>query len=136
MRKVPNSISHLWPDAWLLVSIKLASHEAAASLAAIIGAADAIQHAIPEFAEMDGALARLVAAGLVSRGSGTFELTPDGAELVPSKAVSWIKQQEIVAQALGVTPWTPEYRPAISTRGALPGQITQMEFDEAVKHLK
>jgi hypothetical protein len=72
------TINHQWCDAWLLVAVTLAAGKAPASLKEIVAAADAVQHAIPEFPEVDGGLARLFAADLLERGPRGFALTARG----------------------------------------------------------
>jgi hypothetical protein len=72
-------------DAWLL-----AAHAApkpageGATLAAVIGTADMINHAIPGAGEVEVAIQRLLGAGLISVDSATerFKLTVAGEQLV------------------------------------------------------
>ncbi len=52
-------------DAWILAAVALASERDGATLAEVIGAADAIARAIPTADELAGALSRLVGSGLV-----------------------------------------------------------------------
>ena len=68
-------------DAWIFVSIGDAKGlNGWAPLRDVIGAADSRNHAIPSIAELEGAVSRLVAAGLVeSRGTET-RLTAAGAK--------------------------------------------------------
>lgn len=63
-----SKVRHHWTDAWLLIAASLASADAQPSLRALITAADAIQHAVPAFDEVDGGLARLCATGPLQRG--------------------------------------------------------------------
>ena len=56
----------VWSDAWVLWSIAAGSTELT-SLQQLISAADYLNHAVPTYAELAGALGRLVAAGCVER---------------------------------------------------------------------
>jgi hypothetical protein len=53
-------------DGWILMSLLLVHSEEGPSLTAIIGAADATNHAIPTTGELSRALTRLVNTGVVS----------------------------------------------------------------------
>jgi hypothetical protein len=82
-----------WSDAWIFVSLVIASgagrHRRAASsrrpegvrLADVLGTADHLKQAIPERQEVEEAVRRLVGAGLVSVSDGWFRITPDGERL-------------------------------------------------------
>ena len=70
----------LWSDAWLLEAIVVASSSGKGSLTEIIGAADAINHAILCDDEIHGGLVRLVAGGFIDDDQGRFRPTA----LVPS----------------------------------------------------
>lgn len=56
----------VWADAWVLWSIAAGSAEIV-GLRKMIGAADYINHAVPTYDDLDGALGRLHAAGCVER---------------------------------------------------------------------
>ncbi|WP_327029111.1 hypothetical protein OG989_29400 [Micromonospora sp. NBC_01740] len=82
-----------WTDAWIFVSVVIASgagrhRRAAASrrpegvrLADVISTADHLNQAIPERHEVEAAVRRLVGAGLVSVTDGWFRITTDGERL-------------------------------------------------------
>jgi hypothetical protein len=82
-----------WSDAWIFVSLVIASgagrHRRAASsrrpegvrLADVLSTADHLNRAIPERHEVEHAVRRLVGAGLVSVTDGWFRITPDGERL-------------------------------------------------------
>ncbi|MFI7574231.1 hypothetical protein [Micromonospora sp. NPDC049497] len=82
-----------WSDAWIFVSLVIASgagrHRRAASsrrpegvrLADVLSTADHLNQAIPERHEVEHAVRRLVGAGLVSVSDGWFRITPDGERL-------------------------------------------------------
>ena len=59
-----------WSDAWLLLAVGLAANTGSTTLAAVIAAADNIQHAIMTKSELDGGVERLARGGLL-------ELKPD-----------------------------------------------------------
>ena|SRR5437899_9799105 len=69
-------MSFLWSDAWLLQAIALASREGPASLAAVIAAADAVNHALPLVDELHGGFSRLTECGYVGEVAGRFSLGP------------------------------------------------------------
>ncbi|MFG1777349.1 hypothetical protein ACGFIR_23335 [Micromonospora sp. NPDC049051] len=82
-----------WSDAWIFVSVVIASgagrHRRAASsrrpegvrLADVLSTADHLNQAIPERHEVEAAVRRLVGAGLVSVTDGWFRITADGERL-------------------------------------------------------
>ncbi|MFY1595176.1 hypothetical protein [Micromonospora sp. WMMD737] len=82
-----------WTDAWIFVSVVIASgagrHRRAASsrrpegvrLADVLSTADHLNQAIPERHEVEAAVRRLVGAGLVSVTDGWFRITSDGERL-------------------------------------------------------
>ncbi|MFF5172121.1 hypothetical protein ACFY3U_05745 [Micromonospora sp. NPDC000089] len=82
-----------WADAWIFVSLVIASgagrHRRAADtrrpegvrLADVISTADHLNQAIPERDEVESAVRRLAGAGLISVTDGWFRITPDGERL-------------------------------------------------------
>jgi len=88
----------LWSDSWLLEAIVLASSSGSASLTEIIGAADAINHAILCDDEIHGGLVRLVASGFIDDDNGTFR--PTG--LVPAN----LSRREGYRKLLGAEEWS------------------------------
>ena len=85
-----------WPsaDTWLLLSVhdsrKWRLWTRWVSLRAIVGTADAINHAIPTEDEFDGAARRLSAAGLLAVDGDRLSLTPSGRKLMRDvRAKSW-----------------------------------------------
>jgi hypothetical protein len=70
-------------DAVVLAVARLSgTPEAPAGLPELIANADAVFHLIPSAAELEGALSRLVGAGLVSVGEQGISVEPFGRELV------------------------------------------------------
>ena len=65
----------LWSDAWLLQAVALAARQAPATLAEVIGAADAVQHALLTDDELHGGLVRLTGGGFVEEVDHRFRLT-------------------------------------------------------------
>ncbi|SCL37377.1 hypothetical protein GA0070624_5851 [Micromonospora rhizosphaerae] len=82
-----------WTDAWIFVSLVIASgagrHRRSPStrrpegvrLADVLSTADHLNQSIPERHEVEGAVRRLVGAGLVSVSDGWFRITPEGERL-------------------------------------------------------
>lgn len=66
---------HNWSDAWLLLSIILASECGTATLDQIIRAGDGINFAIFDPEEIDSGLARLTASECVKEKNGVFSAT-------------------------------------------------------------
>jgi hypothetical protein len=103
-------MTFLWSDAWLFQAIALASRQGPASLGAILGAADAVNHALPTDDEWHGALSRLTAEGMVQEVDGRFQLTAKvPPTVVDAIAVdSWSAGRDAAAAFLGAEPWSPE----------------------------
>jgi hypothetical protein len=103
-------VAFLWSDGWLLQAIALAAKDEAATLAAVIGAADAIQHAIPTSVELHGGLHRLTMAGYVEEVTGRFRL----GRLMPPEVAQTMRRapldegSKIAALYLRAEPWRPE----------------------------
>ncbi|HEX2696171.1 MAG TPA: hypothetical protein VHM28_00590 [Anaerolineales bacterium] len=65
-------------DAWIFLSIM---NTKGVDLRTVIATADYINHAIPTKEEIEGAVNRLAAAGLIGVEGGLFKLTPSGSRL-------------------------------------------------------
>jgi hypothetical protein len=104
------TVVYLWSDAWLLQAIALASQRGPATLARIIAAADAVNHALLTFDELHGGFVRLTAGGFVSETEEHFTIT----QLVPSATLSSIRNgglmagRRIASKFLGAEEWAPE----------------------------
>jgi hypothetical protein len=100
---------HLWSDAWLLQSIALATEAGPATLAQIIAAADAVNHALPTSDELHGGFVRLTAAGFIAEEEEHFTIT----QLVPVATLSSIRSsgresgRRIASKFLHAEEWTP-----------------------------
>jgi predicted transcriptional regulator len=68
--------------AWIFYALSLASGAGPANFAAISQIADGINHAVPTHKEMQSSLRWLKDAGLVSKSSRGYVLTPAGAEMI------------------------------------------------------
>lgn len=80
-------MEYLWSDAWLLQSIVLASGNRPATLAQVIGAADAVNHALLTDDELHGGLVRLTTGGFVVEIGSRFAVTG----LVPATTAAEIR---------------------------------------------
>ncbi len=102
-------VVHLWSDAWLLQSIALATQAGPATLAQIVAAADAVNHALPTSDELHGGFVRLTAAGVIAEAKERFTIT----ELVPVAILSsirssgWQSGRRIASKFLHAEEWTP-----------------------------
>ncbi|HEU4463867.1 MAG TPA: hypothetical protein VFS53_02370 [Gemmatimonadota bacterium] len=100
----------LWSDAWLLQAIALASRNEPATLADLIAAADAVNHALPTSGELHGAFFRLAAGGFVEEVDDRFRLT----SRVPAEirdAMSeggWQRGREAASALLEAEAWSPQ----------------------------
>jgi hypothetical protein len=128
---------HPWSDAWLLLAVGCRLGAEPVSLPELIATADGIQHAVPTFDEVDGALARLTAAGLVTVHERAIRLTAAGKDLLSRTSADrkpiW-RWQEALQRELPAAPWSPEYDPATARRDpTLPAVIKREEYDKAVQ---
>jgi hypothetical protein len=64
-------IAFAWSDAWILLAVLYGD----ASVRGILAAADYVNQAVPTYAELDGALGRLRAAGCVAHERGRYHAT-------------------------------------------------------------
>jgi hypothetical protein len=123
-----------WAEAWILTSIIPASHKTGrASLQDILMMADAIQHALPNYGEMDIALFRLMRAGHVIRdekGFGCSDKVLSFYNALDERKLSLIKTQDEIGRFLGAKPWSTSYRPPRSRSGHV---ISKTDFDAAIK---
>jgi hypothetical protein len=130
-------MTHPWSDAWLLLAIGCRLSLEWISLAELIATADGIQHAVPTFEEVDGALARLAERGLVKLGRNQVGLTPSGLDLLtrtksPRKPL--LDWQEELGRALGAAPWSAASQPTPVRRApALRPAISMEEYQEALR---
>jgi hypothetical protein len=100
-----------WPsaDTWLLLSVhdsrKWRLWTRWVSLRAIVGTADAINHAIPTEEEFDGAARRLSAADLLAVDGDRLSLTPSGRKLMrEARARFWHEEWGKLVKVLGEMP--------------------------------
>lgn len=113
-----------WPsaDVWLLLSVhhSRSVRRRWIPLRAIIGTADAINHAIPTEEEFDGAARRLSAAGLLTVDGDRMCLTPRGRQLMEEvKAKFWHDEWDRLVKSLAEMP-TPD---AKAGQGLAPGAL-------------
>ncbi|KXK61395.1 MULTISPECIES: hypothetical protein [Micromonospora] len=113
-----------WTDAWIFVSLVIASgagrHRRAATtrrpegvrLADVLSTADHLNQAIPQRHEVEEAVRRLVGSGLVSVTDGWFRITPDGERLWRTRPSAGLgttvdKMQGVLSrrQAPGAVEW-------------------------------
>ncbi len=108
-----------WSDSWLLLAVLWAARDGAASLSAIIGAGDAINHALFTPAELNGGLARLIDGGLVVEDQGCFRPTESVCRTYETWACRDTRQQseavaafpgaedDLSVESAGAPPWAP-----------------------------
>jgi len=132
-------VRYLWSDAWLLQAIAVAaSRDGSATLTEILGAADAVNHAMPTDEELHGGFSRLTAAGFVTEIDGRFGLTSHVPVPVADKMVagSWNSGRQAASELLNAEPWTPlvkggDPRNAVVYPGLTPERI--LEADQAYR---
>jgi hypothetical protein len=122
----------LWSDAWFLAALA-ASDGGPVPLTRVIAMGDAIEHAIFERAEVNGALGRLGRSGYVTRhADGTLEMTEAGRSLVGGakgrRMAEWMDQVE---RLLGAAPWSPAHAPRRAAEGEAE-QVSEAEYDAAI----
>jgi hypothetical protein len=127
---------YLWSDAWMFQAIAIASHAAPASLSDILGAADAVNHALPTDDELHGAFVRLTQDGFVEEIGDTFHLT----DRVPREVVAaivgkgWHAGRTAAERFLDAEPWTThtnirDARNAVVYAGLTSARIQQADRD-------
>jgi hypothetical protein len=120
-------------DSWLLYAIALAGREGPAPLRDVIHAADAVNHAIMTFEELDSALAKLKAARLVIVRAKKFSLSAKGKRLYEKVAANrtLMAQWNALHELLGATegPRDPRWRDPEWSNGG----VSVEEFLEVVK---
>jgi hypothetical protein len=119
MTDLPAS-TFLWSDAWILMAIGLASDTGESSLAHVIGAADAVEHAVPTREEVNGALARLGRAGFVDGDPEGRRLSPAGRALLASAAAegkTLLARLTVLERLLGAAAWKPGTDPCAAGVG-------------------
>jgi hypothetical protein len=100
-------------DAWVLQAVILASRSGPATLSDLLGAMDAIEHALPVDRELHGAFSRLTAAGYLREVDARFALTDQvPLDIVERMRVgSWTDRRSAALAFLraepssGGTPW-------------------------------
>jgi hypothetical protein len=123
-----------WSDAWLLYATGLAAASEPASLPRVIFYADAIEHAVITWEELDGGASRLLAAGYIDIKRGRLSLTHQGNQLFASTSAGLRTHSECLAalQArLGAPSWQPGDDPRLA-RAKEPIVIPRGDYDEAV----
>lgn len=119
-------------DAWFLAALAECG-SGPIPLARIIARGDAMQHAILERAEVNGALGRLGRAGYVTRhADGTIEMTEAGRTLVGDmEGVGLMQWPDKVESRLGSRPWSEGDNPQRAAEGEAE-QVSQAEYDAAI----
>lgn len=134
-------IQFIWADAWILLSILIASRRSgAATLRDIIALADGINHAILTYGEVDQGLARLIEAGHVRREGVAFRPSLGVVTLVDSRSnrqLTFWAQKTLLEQFLGAPPWSEDYKPSQQSAGlVIPRQDYEAAVDDYRKGLK
>ena len=127
------SVTFRWSDAWLMLAIGYVAKKEPAPLAQVVGAADAIQHAILTWEEADGGLFRLGKAGYTVIRDGRIGLTVRGQTLLSGlDARMVLDRQDQLAAALKALPGNTE-SPTSARDNGQPEIISRTEFEVAVK---
>lgn len=128
----PDTSHFRWSDAWLLLAIGYSNEDGESSLARVIGVADAIQHAVLTWEEVDGGLFRLGKAGYLMVRDGKVGLTQEGRTIfegLQKKTV--LDRQDELALAIGAPDWTA-HDPTGARDPHQPQIICREEFQAAV----
>jgi hypothetical protein len=121
-----------WSDAWLFLAIGYSNEKGECSLARVIGVADAIQHAVLTWEEVDGGLFRLGKAGYATVRDGKVGLTQQGRAIVEGlQRKEVLDRQDELASAIGAPTWTA-HDPTGARDPHQPQIIAREEFQAAV----
>ena len=122
-------VIHEWTlnDRWILMSAFVAGGDAGASLPMLIGAADAMNHAVPTKGELTRALTRLAKIGLISQSDGLFVIAPEwipkidkarggkgGLFSLPEKGKKWLARNEFLSIEASITITEDELSEAVA----------------------
>src|SRR6185503_4997727 len=104
-------ITYRWTDAWLLLAIIYSSNEKPASLRNIIGAGDAINHAIFTDDEFESGLYRLTQGGWITEFPQGFlptEKTNLAFRSIETKRLGMYDAMKALEKIIGAKPWQPK----------------------------
>jgi hypothetical protein len=103
-------MTYLWSDAWLLQAVALAARERPATLAEVIGYADAVNHALPTSDELHGGFGRLTMGGFVEEVEARFQLTVLVSAESRSRILAggWEEGRQVASEVLDAETWTAE----------------------------
>lgn len=128
----PETSHFRWSDAWLFLAIGYANEKGESSLARVIGVADAIQHSVLNWEEVDGGLFRLGAAGYVIVRGGKVSLTQQGRTVLEGlQKKTVLDRQDELTSAIGAPPWTA-HDPTGARDPDQPQIIAREEYQAAV----
>lgn len=128
----PDTSHFRWSDAWLFLAIGYANDKGESSLARVIGVADAIQHAVLTWEEVDGGLFRLGKAGYVIVRDGKVGLTRQGRTILEGlQKKTVLDRQNELTLAIGAPSWTG-HDPTGARDPDQPQIIGREEFQAAV----
>lgn len=103
----PDTSHFRWSDAWLLLAIGYSNEKGESSLARVIGVADAIQHSVLTWEEVDGGLFRLGKADYVTVREGRLGLTQQGRAILEGlQKKTVLDRQDELTSAIGAPSWT------------------------------
>jgi hypothetical protein len=127
------AVEYLWSDAWILLAIIYASAKKPASLSDIIAFADVIQHAIPTYEEMVGALARLTAGKYIIDRKRRFSPSKQTklfyrSVTSPRRRVN--KEEDDMERLLGASPYSASESPRDAAKGSTYPSLTRELLEE------
>jgi hypothetical protein len=127
---------YLWSDAWLFQAIAIASSKRPATLAEVLAASDAVNHALPTDGELHGALVRLTEGGLVEEVEQRFRLSERVPANITTAIISsgWQSGRAAASAYLGAEDWSAETntrdsRNNVSFPGLTPERIRRADRD-------
>ena len=102
-----SSLEWTFNDGWILMSVSLTHGDDGASLDELIGAADAMNHAIPTEGELSRSLTRLVSCGILIEDDGRYRIVDAHMPLIakancgkgglfstPEKGKKWLSRMQ------------------------------------------
>ncbi len=125
-----------WSDAWILLATVYSARGQPAVLPEVIAAADYIQHAIVTYEEMEGALARLTAGGLIVDISGKLAPSQETINFYNTLGTARrpvLEEERDIERFLNASSWNPSVKPNEANRGVSYPSLSQERYNEAVQ---
>jgi hypothetical protein len=127
-------VTYKWSDGWVLLAILYAGRDQGADVTDIVACADGIEHAILTYGELQNALFKLTAGGLVRYANGRFTPTATATAFIDSvskKGRRVAADLDDIQRFLAAEPWAPG--PAQFRQEHSFPAVTPEDFEAAVR---